>query len=84
MLIEDAIYVSDPILPHSSSSMPVLKIMKNLSSEKSTTWLIKYGKKIYNIVHMSTYYFIFLQSVNPAYYGLEGTDSEMLSSYLSR
>jgi hypothetical protein len=37
MLIEDAIYVSDPILPHSSSSMPVLKIMKNLSSEKSTT-----------------------------------------------
>uniref|UniRef100_A0A2N9HEA5 Activating signal cointegrator 1 complex subunit 3 n=1 Tax=Fagus sylvatica TaxID=28930 RepID=A0A2N9HEA5_FAGSY len=36
-------------------------------------------------VHYLTWTYLFRRlSVNPAYYGLEGTDSEMLSSYLSR
>lgn len=88
--LEDAIYLSDLILPRSSSSSARFEDHENLFSEKGfTTWFIKYGKKIRIILCTSMlmiFYFhvLFLQTVNPAYYGLESTDSEIISSYLSR
>lgn len=66
-----------------------LKIMTTFFQRKDSQHdLSNMEKRLDNIVHISAYDFLFscffLQTVNPAYYGLESTDSEIISSYLSR